>query len=151
VDIGGLSIITVTEPLTPVLSSYITAWGDAKDVAVSDGRAYVAAQASGLHIFNVANPTQPSVAGEYDTPLVSSTDVAEAGTFAYVTDYYYGVNVRGLRMINATDPAHPFKSGELRTLGEARGVSVSGPYAYIADGSQGLRVVNAAIQCIPLR
>jgi hypothetical protein len=50
---------------------------------------------------------------------------------------------KGLRVINVADPAHPTEVGFYDTPGYARGVAVSGSYAYVADGD-GLRVINVA-------
>jgi hypothetical protein len=50
----------------------------------------------------------------------------------------------GLRVIDVSDPAHPTEVGFYDTPGYARGVAVSGPYAYVADGGSGLRVIDVS-------
>ncbi len=47
-----------------------------------------------------------------------------------------------MKIIDISAPESPNWVGEYDTPGYARGVAVSGGYAYIADGLRGLRVVN---------
>jgi hypothetical protein len=49
--------------------------------------------------------------------------------------------VSGLRMIDASNPASPTIVGSCLTT-RAQGVALSGSYAYIADGTLGLRVID---------
>ena len=48
----------------------------------------------------------------------------------------------GLRIIDIADPASPVEVGFYDTPGDARGVVVSGSYAYVADADSGLRVIR---------
>jgi hypothetical protein len=47
-----------------------------------------------------------------------------------------------LQVIDIRDPANPQRVGGHDTSGEAQGVAVVGNYAYLADGSAGLRVID---------
>jgi len=49
---------------------------------------------------------------------------------------------RGLRVISVADPEHPVEVGYCDTDGWAHSVTVSGDYAYVADGGNGLRVIS---------
>jgi len=46
----------------------------------------------------------------------------------------------GLQVIEVSDPANPQRVGGYDTSGVARDVTVSGNYAYVADGSWGLLI-----------
>ena len=48
----------------------------------------------------------------------------------------------GLRIINIANPYSPFETGYCNTPGEARGVAVSGIFAYVAAKDTGLRIIN---------
>ncbi len=64
---GGLEIIDVSNPASPVrLGGYDTS-GDAQGVAVSGTIAYVADGDAGLQIIDVSNPASPVRLGGYDT------------------------------------------------------------------------------------
>jgi len=76
--------------------------------------------------------------GFYDTPGYAY-GVAISGKHAYVADYD-----KGLRVIDISDPAHPYEVGFYDTPGQAWGVAVSGSYAYVADGNWGLRVIDVS-------
>jgi len=48
----------------------------------------------------------------------------------------------GVMILNVNTPGSPTKVGEIATPGIARGVAVSGNYAYVADQLCGLRIIN---------
>ena len=60
------------------------------------------------------------------------SDVAVAGSYAYVADWF-----GGLRVINVANPAAPIEVGFYDTPGNASGVAVAGSYAYVADSEAG--------------
>jgi hypothetical protein len=112
-------------------------------VAVSGDLAFVADQASGLQIINIANPAGPSLTGTYDTPG-TALGVAIAGDLAFVADYG-----GGLQIVNITNPASPSLVGSYAT-GNAYYVAVAGDLAFVADGSAGLRIINIINPANPL-
>jgi hypothetical protein len=58
-------------------------------------------------------------------------------------------DVSGLAIIDITNPAAPFQAVYYRTLGPARGVHVSGNYAYVADHWAGLRIIDISNPAAP--
>jgi hypothetical protein len=113
--------------------------GGGQDIAVRDGRAFVAAGRQGLHMANVSDPARPR--------LVASVDVGAAARFV-VTDagnaYLIGEGVvadadatRGstLSVVDIADPAAPrwlatYPLGRL----DVNGFAVRGGRAYLAIG-----------------
>ncbi len=77
--------------------------------------------------------------GSVDTPD-RAYGVVVAGSYAYVADYY-----SGLQVIDISDPTSPWIVGSVDTPGSAYGVAVAGSYAYVADCYSGLQVLPA--QC----
>jgi hypothetical protein len=61
--------------------------------------------------------------------------VALAGNYAYVAD-----GPVGLRVISASDPAHPVEVGYYGTADFAYGVAVVGGYVYVAACDAGLQI-----------
>ena len=105
-------------------------------VAVEDGYAYVAAQDSGLLIFDVSDPSAPVLAASVDTPGLAM-GVAVAASRAYVAD-----DAAGLQVIDVSSPTSPSLMGVVNTPGRAWDVAISGSHAYVADRLGGLQVVD---------
>ena len=122
-------------PAIGFAGSYDTS-GNARDVAVADGYAYIADSSNGLVVVDVSDPANPIGAGGYDTSGYAY-GVAVSGDYAYVAD-----EINGLVVVDVSDPANPTYMGDYETSDNARGVAVSGDYAYLADGTGGLVVVG---------
>lgn len=145
--IAGESFLTVdvAYPTAPVeISTYKTP-GSAQDLAVIGPYAYVADLNGGLRILNIQNPRAPAETGYYNTPDWAD-HVAVAGSNSYV------LSPSELRIINVTNPAAPTNVGffqPLRQMGKNGGVAVDGDFAYIADGTDGMYIVNVADPTAP--
>lgn len=134
---GGLQIIDISNPTMPIVAGAYHTWrsapyGYAMSVAVAGDYAYVTAGMGSdgyLLIINVTNPSEPTLVGTYVLPSYSY-DVAVVGEYAYVADYY-----SGLQIINIANPYSPTLVGEYTSPGRyARGVDVTDSYAYVAAG-----------------
>jgi len=121
----------------------------ASAVMVSGDYAYVACNNSGLQIFDISNPAEPSWIGEYD--LGYAEDVFISGNYAYVAGRYLG-----LRIVDISDPTEPTWVGEYETSSPAFGVFVSGDFAYVACGDEvfggwgGLQIIDISIPFQPV-
>ncbi|MDI6740162.1 MAG: hypothetical protein QME74_07340, partial [Candidatus Edwardsbacteria bacterium] len=93
---GGVMILNVSNPASPVKVGEIATPGLVQAVVVSGNYAYVADDTYGLRIINISNPAE---AGYYDTPG-DAWGVAVSGNYAYVADWG-----SGLRVINISNPA----------------------------------------------
>ena len=78
----------------------------------------------------------PYLDGGVDTPG-AAMGVAMSGSYAYVADYY-----GGLQIVDIATPTVPVKAANAATSGDARGVAVSGSYAYLAASRGGLQVAD---------
>lgn len=107
-----------------------------RGVHVVGDYAYIAAQAGGLRIVDVSDPSQPREVGFSDAPD-SARSVFVSGDYAYVADEFAGLHV-----INVSNPASPYQTGVYNTPGRAFDVFVKGRYAYVADGAYGIIAVN---------
>jgi hypothetical protein len=63
---------------------------------------------------------------------------------------YVACNPYGLRVIDITDPAAPFRVGFFNTPGQARELVVVGDLVYLADGTQGLQIISVSDPTSPL-
>lgn len=118
--------------------------GSSYAIAVEGDYAYIGVGPR-LVIVNIADSAHPALIGQ-TVPLPDVVrDVAVAGSYAYVADYY-----GGLRVIDVANPAAPDEVGAHDTPGSARGVAVAGSYAYVADWDGGLRMINVANSTAPV-
>ena len=140
---GGLQIVNVSNPASPVRVGEYDTPGYAHGVAVSGNYAYVADDYCGLQIINVSNPASPTLASTYDSPG-TAFGVAISGNYAYVADDFAGVEV-----LNVSNPASPSLAGAYDTPGYAHGIAISGNYAYVADDDPGMQVLNISNPAAP--
>jgi hypothetical protein len=132
---GGLRVVDVSNPASPSEVGYSNPWGVyAEAVAMAEGFAYVAAGSYGLRVIDVSDPSTPFGVGS--TYMGRASDVAVAGSYAFVTDVDDSTG-SGLRVVNVSNPAIPSEVGFYDTPGDPMGVAVEGGYAYVADGYEG--------------
>ena len=143
-DDGGLQVIDISDPTRPQQVAVHDTSSPASDVAVSEGRAFVADGCYGLQVLDVSDPATPRWLGGYDTGGQAKA-VAVSGNFAYVADGY-----GGLQVIDISNPANPQQVGAVTNLW-AIDVSVSGDYAYVADGPAGMQVIDVSDPANPQR
>jgi hypothetical protein len=79
-----------------------------------------------------------NVTGSYDTPG-AARNVAVDGDYAYVADYY-----EGLQVIDISDPSSPSLLGTYNTTGYAFRLAVSGDNVFVANYNQGLKVIDVS-------
>ncbi|MCP4342407.1 MAG: hypothetical protein GY799_26900, partial [Desulfobulbaceae bacterium] len=139
---GGLKVIDVSNPESPVKIGAVDTPGNALDVAVIGDTAYVACggydEWSGLQIINVSSPESPLIIGSVDTWGYANS-VAVIEDMAYVAD-----SPGGLKVIDVSNPESPVIIGDAYTPGSAYDIAVIGDTAYVADGPEGLQVIDVS-------
>lgn len=135
-----LVILDVSNPAAPVAVGESEAVFDAlTGIAVAGPYAYVTDAVLGLTVVDISNPAAMAMVGRY-SDCHGAQDVVVSGTLAYLVDD------ASLYILDVSDPAAPFLSGGVRTAGHPRNVALAGAggtrYAYVADGSAGLTVVD---------
>jgi len=132
----GLEIVDIADSYDPeYVGSYALERGTG--IFVSGDYAYVTEAWEGLFIFDISDPTIPS--------LVGTTAVADwpqgvyvQGNYAYVACFNWG----GFQVVDVSDPTNPFVAGWYDTPGHAVKVDISGDYAYVADGESGVQIFD---------
>ena len=132
-----LQIIDVSNPYSPKSISSIRSEG-ARDVYVSGNHAFVVGYDSDIHVFHISPTGHPTRVGRFDNHVCYSHDIYILGDIAYVADQ------KCLLVFNVFRPSRPTLIGSCNTPGYAQGVHVSGSYAYVADRSSGLQIVDIA-------
>ncbi|GJM44632.1 MAG: hypothetical protein DHS20C21_14740 [Gemmatimonadota bacterium] len=142
---GGLHVIDVTVPETPVLlANAIAPW--AQDVAVAGSHAYVSlAQGNGVvRVFDISDPNVPSIV----TTWTSGLDGYAAKILAQ-DDLVYLATGSGLAIADLTDPLSPQLLGLAPTTGVASDLFLEGTLAYVASGESGLRIMDVSNPAAP--
>lgn len=123
--LGTLSLYDVGNPSMPEPLGAVELPGEATDLAVGDGLAFVAVGESGLAVVDVSDADAPRLIGAVDTPG-EALALAIDGRFAYVAD-----GPAGLRVVDVSEPSAPTEVGAVADLVGASGVMVQGAYAFV--------------------
>ena len=113
----------------------------AADVKVQGTTGYVAT-AGGLEVYNVSNPTSPSLLGSVSSTAYGYMQVV--GGMAYVAS-----GGSGLKIYDVSNSSSPTSVGSYASA-NAQDVALDGDYAMIADGADGLRVVDVSTPSAPV-
>lgn len=130
--LGGLVVVDVGDPNAPVAVAQMPLAGWAGDVAVADGRAYVAN--GGVTIFDVSTPAAPAQLGTIAGTI--SFAVAIQGNWLWVTDQDPGV-----RVIDVGDPLAPVELGALADFTAGGGVAANEDLAIVGSFDHGVNLV----------
>ncbi|MCP3980173.1 MAG: hypothetical protein GY716_12780, partial [bacterium] len=149
---GGLQIIDVRDPTTPVTVSTFASQDRFSDVALSGDRAYLVDPGGRLRIADVSDPTDPISLSQLLIPSGASGIDVE-GDLAVIAAGYSGIYV-----VDASDPASPFVAGSTHTRASlssrAADVAVREHLAYVADGGSvtlgGLKVIDFSDPATPV-
>ena len=109
----------------------------ARRITIAGTYAYILCD-RGLVAVDLDNPLSPRVTAEIGAPdLAGPTGLAVQFRYAFVTDR------QGLKMLDATDLAHPrVVPGAFVPVEDARNVAVSRTYAYVSAGKNGIALIN---------
>jgi hypothetical protein len=126
-----VNVVDVSDPRAPVVINTGTIpAGSATKIAISGSFLFVASAnvmgytANELRIYSLVNPAAPALVATLPLPYAPS-DVAVSGSTAYLAD-----GTGGLRIVDISVPSAPHEIAAL-AVGNARGVAVSGTYAYV--------------------
>jgi hypothetical protein len=132
----GSGVISSPNKSLKLVASYDTA-GNSRSVKVAGDLAYVADYANGLQIFDISDPTSPTITGYYNTSMVGE-DIFISGDHVFVADA-----TNGLWTINSTIPSAPTFLDFYNTPGSPMEVFVDGDYVFVADSYFGLQIMNS--------
>ena len=144
---SGLQIIDVTNPQAPAIIGALDTPGEANDVFVASSIAYVADGVAGVQIVSVANPRAPLLVRTVDTPG-TARGIAVSGTIAVVAD---DSPAPALRVLNVTNPSAATIVGSATLNPEVIDVDLVGTFAYVANYTAGVSVVDLTVPTAPVR
>jgi len=135
--VTALHVVDVTDPTQPQPKAKLPLAGQATDVAMlGDGRhVLVTAQAAGLFVVHVEDPSAPTVVGQY-TLAEQALGMSVEGNQVCIADA-----AAGLHVLDLSNPAQPRRLGLYGAPG-AVDVSSGGSTAFVSMGSRGLHAVD---------
>jgi hypothetical protein len=136
---AGMTVIDISDPARPVTVGSKTL-GYTTDVAAAGEYAYLTdGRYPRLIVVDVSDPTEPREAGSLVVPGLEAQGpraVAAAGGYAHLACY------DGLRVVDISDPAHPTEAGFYDTPSYPTKVAVAKGYTFLADGDDGLFILQ---------
>jgi hypothetical protein len=140
----GLRILRMREDGRADYVSLLDLEGHVLDVEVRDTLAFLPAGLSGLHIVNIADPASPELLATVDTER-DPLEVRASGQYLYVAD-------KDFKVIDVSNPRNPDLVGNLDTPeGYSNDLFFQSPERiYVANGSEGLLIVDAGVPAEPV-
>ena len=135
----GVVVVDIDKPSQPKIVSIISL-KQPKTIAVQFRYAFIC-DAEGLATVDISDPRKPVV--KHTVPLTQANDVYVARTYAYVA-----AGSQGLAIIDVERPEQPgaprfFSEGGINDARVVRvGMTNASLFAYVADGKNGLRVLQ---------
>jgi len=141
---NGTRIIDITDPMIPFEVGSIGTGTVAAGVCVSAGHAYIAEYSYGMSIYDISDPSNPSQVDFLYWDIGFSWEIS-------ISDGYLSaaVNHAGMKLYDIAAPDDLNRIGAFETAGEVSGIFVAGDYAYLADGYDGLKILNISNSSIP--
>jgi len=92
----------------------------------------------GVEVVDVYDPLHPKLVGEYSGPFLQNpVDVSVQFQYLFVSD------AQGLKVLNIADPIHPVPvSDAVVRLKSPHRLYVARDYVYLANGSEGLAIID---------
>jgi hypothetical protein len=147
---AGIRILDVTDKAKPVADkTWAYTESDAKSIALfqDDTSLYVTSNQADMKQIDISNKANMYTVASFDTPA-DAISIDVSGSYLYMVDDNIGntPEKEGLRILKITSP-NPESivfnlAGYCATPGEAKDVVVSGRYAFVADGDQGLQIID---------
>ncbi|UCH36439.1 MAG: hypothetical protein JSV65_08825 [Armatimonadota bacterium] len=115
-------------------------------ITAKPGFAYIpGGMVSGIAVVDTQNPTALAVVGEAESLCYLNRFVVQ-GNLVYAAGTSIYTSIPYLQIFDVTTPTAPVTTsyGTISGTGTAESVAVSGAYAYVADGPDGLKVMDVA-------
>jgi hypothetical protein len=136
----GLVVVDLENPLEPKVTAEVTGFNDPRGIAVQFRYAFVTDR-EGLKVLDVTSLAQPKMVPSATLPLDDAHNLYVARTYAYIAG-----GKQGLVIVDVENPEHPKIDQIVNGITDARdvklGMTNASAFAYVADGSNGLRIVQ---------
>jgi hypothetical protein len=143
-QVAGLDIIDVSNPAKPVHTSSVYLDGFASDVVIADSLAYAVDRPNGFYVIDLKKP-------KVEEPLSNlQSSVSINGGLQVEVIPPLAIRAFGaLLLYDVSNPAKPVELMPFRTPGRPQRIAVQGKRAYVADGPEGLQVIDLSTPSKP--
>ncbi len=144
----GMVMVDISDETAPRGAGSFFLDGYARDVVTSGKMAYATDSPSGLYVFDLSTPGEPTPVGILHAPAaprsieVQREEGEPSGILA-------GGGGGQLQIYDATDPTMPVKAASFETPGRAARVAMSGEHVFVADVQAGVTVVDISTPSAP--
>jgi hypothetical protein len=139
VDSIGLQTYDVSTPTAPARDEYLNTTGGPTGFDVSGSYGYIASGVRIVQSIDLTAPISLTNAGSWGGSGVGVNGIALRGNYAYLA----ATGPARLQILDVSTIATPLPRGDALIEG-ATDVAISGSYAFVAAGSNGLAVVSIA-------
>lgn len=126
---GDLRVLTNARVGKPELIAKLSGLGNTRQIAVSQGHAFITSREEGLFIVDVREPAQPKLVNHYDTAELA-TAIAVSGDVAAV-----GNRFAGIELLDVSQPAAPKHLATIR-VGEVQSLVFHDTWLYAGTWSE---------------
>ena len=150
--VSGLDVVNVSDLAKPVLVGSVFLEGFATDVVTSDSLVYAADRPTGFYVFDLSKPGPLEPMGMLQSARSSNTVRAQLEvlqTSAQGPSLAVLVTGRSLHLFEVSNPVAPVNLLPYRTPGGATRLALKDQLAYVADGREGLQVVDLSTASQP--
>ncbi|NHJ49472.1 MAG: hypothetical protein FK733_16905 [Asgard group archaeon] len=153
-DNDGLILINLTDHENPTYIAEYSTSSDPLDVAVSNNMTYIATTNGGLEIINVSIPTSPALEGTFDDGGYI-TKLAITNDHVFLCDEEDGIEIIDVSTPDTPTEVAEFIDGGYYDLDNVHSyytydVDADDNYAYIADGMDGLEIIDLTDPTTPV-
>jgi len=134
----GLEIVNLKAPKNPVHVATVETPGYQRAVQSAGNLAYVIDQPSGIHSFDLRDPTTPVSVSLHPAGSVPARNVAIENSRAYVVYQQTGL----IEVVDITSPSNPKLLGHYETAGQPEMVAADQTSIVIPKGDDGIEIVN---------
>lgn len=133
-DDGHVHIYDLSVPMNPVETGRLSVPGKVRQIAVRDGKMFLANREGGSYIADISNIRDPKLICRYDcSELATGIDVA--GNVLFL-----GHRSNGVEFVDISDPSHP-KHIDLIKTPESQSVFYQNGYLYSGEWGKGMVTV----------
>lgn len=140
-NLAGLMVYDVTNIKKPLRVAELALKGEAWDVKIKDNYAYIAAGLAGLVVVDITDPKAPkevtSLRYDKDWDYARKVFISDKGLL-FLADRKAGIHA-----INIDNPVAPKELRRFQTQ-FAVGIEVADNFAYVADGPNGMLVIDVS-------
>ncbi|WOO40306.1 hypothetical protein [Rubellicoccus peritrichatus] len=133
----GFAVMDITNKSDPVKIRETNFSGTALAIEVTNSHLYVGDSLEGVRVYNLVDPANPAFVTTLDDSVGGTQDIKIVDNYAYVAR-----TGSDLRIYDIIDPTNPVRVATIAQSSGAIGLAVEGNYIYVANQTNGLRVLE---------